>query len=60
MASPLAHVDAARRIVHIQRILYTAPHLPLRDRAQLVAEQRYIWEAVFPNVAYEQIAGSVH
>lgn len=60
MASPLAHVTAARVIVRIQEELSSPGRMHPATRERLITEQRSVWEAIFPNTPYEVIAGSVH
>lgn len=56
MASPHAHVSAAKRVVAIQGQLVTARQIDPNHRVRLETEQRTIWEAIFPDVPFDQIA----
>lgn len=52
------NTEAARRIVDISAVLQQ----PMSNsrRNVLVAEQRTIWDALFPGKSYEQIVATIH
>lgn len=51
--------EAAARVVAIHNRMATE-NLDLPTRERLAAEQRTIWEALFPETAFETIAALAH
>jgi hypothetical protein len=54
------HREAAERIVNIQTRLARSRDLDAEKRERLLSEQRTIWEAIFPEMSFDQIAGTAH